>query len=62
MNGFKVIKLPLFYFLRIFYFLIILMRNFLYDIKLKKVKKFKKPVIGVGNITTGGTGKTPMVI
>ena len=38
------------------------MRNFLYDIKLIKVKKFKKPVIGVGNITTGGTGKTPMVI
>ena len=62
MNGFKAIKLPLFYSLRVFYFLIILIRNFLYDIKLKKVKKFKKPVIGVGNITTGGTGKTPMVI
>ena len=62
MNGFKAIKLPLFYSLRDFYFLIILIRNFLYDIKLIKVKKFKKPVIGVGNITTGGTGKTPMVI
>ena len=62
MNGFKAIKLPLFYSLRVFYFLIIFIRNFLYDIKLIKVKKFKKPVIGVGNITTGGTGKTPMVI
>ena len=38
------------------------MRNFFYDIGLLKSISFDIPIISIGNITMGGTGKTPMVI
>ena len=41
------------------YGLIISIRNFLYDYKLFKSTEFEIPVISIGNITVGGTGKTP---
>lgn len=34
-------------------------RNFLYDYKLLKVYEFDIPIISIGNIAIGGTGKTP---
>jgi tetraacyldisaccharide 4'-kinase len=34
-------------------------RNWLYDFKLLKTNEFDVPIISVGNITVGGTGKTP---
>ena len=36
-------------------------RNFLFDLGVLKSRAYKTPVIAVGNITVGGTGKTPHV-
>ncbi len=44
------------------YRLAIAVRNKQFDLGWRKPTRLLRPVISVGNITTGGTGKTPMVI
>lgn len=45
--------------LAFFYNLVVSLRNFLYKIRLLKKIKLNACVVSVGNLTTGGTGKTP---
>jgi len=54
----NIILFPLF----TIYLSIVVIRNYLYDIKLFKSTQLPCKVISIGNITVGGTGKTPTVI
>ena len=41
---------------------VVRLRNALYDRRILKIHKLARPVISVGNISVGGSGKTPFVI
>ena len=45
-----------------FYGVIVRIRNGLYNLKIFKQKKLPCKVVSIGNISAGGTGKTPMTI
>jgi tetraacyldisaccharide 4'-kinase len=57
-KAFKVLLLPFAY----FYQFIVFSRNKLFDLNLLKIKSLSKPVISIGNLTIGGTAKTPFTI
>lgn len=56
LKSFRYLLLPLAF----LYGLVIWLRNWMYDVKLLKSATFNFPIICVGNLAVGGTGKTPM--
>ena len=58
MSKFRYILLPF----GLLYGLVLQIRNRLFDWGILKSERFPVPVISVGNITAGGTGKTPFTI
>ncbi len=55
----KFLRLLLFPF-SIIYGIVIIFRNILFDRGFLPVKEYPLPVVSIGNITVGGTGKTPL--
>ncbi len=57
LKSFRILLLPL----ALLYGVIIIIRNFLYNKKYLRSAEFNLPLICIGNLVVGGTGKSPMV-
>jgi len=56
-KSFRILLFPF----SLLYGIIIIVRNFLFDKNVLKSTSFNMPIINVGNLAVGGTGKSPMV-
>lgn len=60
LDFFEAAALKVLLFFSVFYRIVVGVRNFLYDKKIIKAYKENAYTISVGNLTTGGVGKTPV--
>ncbi len=56
LKNIRILLLPI----ALLYGIVVRIRNVLFNIKKLKSEEFNVPIISVGNITVGGTGKTPL--
>jgi tetraacyldisaccharide 4'-kinase len=61
LSGLRQTLAPILYPISLIYGFIVSFRNFLFDLNILNSIEFEFPVISVGNITAGGTGKTPHI-
>ncbi len=57
LKSFRILLLPF----AVLFGIIVIIRNWLYDKRISKSTSFGLPLICVGNLSVGGTGKSPMV-
>ncbi|HRE39596.1 MAG TPA: tetraacyldisaccharide 4'-kinase, partial [Chitinophagaceae bacterium] len=57
LKSFRILLFPF----ALLYWLVIGIRNWLFDKQILKTAEFGLPLICVGNLSVGGTGKSPMV-
>lgn len=57
LKSFRVLLFPF----SLIYGLIVIIRNYFFDKNIVKSVSFNLPIIGIGNLSVGGTGKSPMV-
>lgn len=60
LGGFNFLRILLFP-ISVIYGMVISVRNFLFETNIFKSKEYDLPIISIGNLAVGGTGKTPHV-